>query len=123
MPHCILETSQNFKPKTPYAAFFSELHSTMVRTGMFKLEDIKSRVRVAQDELIADGVTFTGFVYLQISILEGRPREGLKELSGQVMKLMQDLLVPEGAAKEISIAVEIREMDREFYLKAPVDPG
>jgi len=117
MPHCVLEYSPQIKFKSDFKSFFKELHSYMVSTDHFEERSIKSRVRIADEVFMGDGDSSQSFVYLQISLLSGRPKEILKDLSSKALSILDSHLEKLSSDTYISVTVEIREMEATLHSK------
>ena len=64
MPHCILEYSGNALDEPDWPATLAELHRVLMATGLFVLEDIKSRVVRRDVFLVGDCNDDRGFFAL-----------------------------------------------------------
>jgi len=117
MPHCVLEYSPQIKFKGDFKSFFKELHSYMVSTDHFEERSIKSRVRISEEVFMGNGDPSQGFVFLQISLLSGRPQEILKELSSKALTILNSHLDKSDSDNYISVTVEIREMGASLHSK------
>ncbi|NJO88885.1 MAG: hypothetical protein HC831_07950 [Chloroflexia bacterium] len=72
MPHCILEYSNNICEQPNPSFIFNQIHKALFSTGLFDLNDIKSRIIIHNDFLIGDGDIKRAFVTLAVEILSGR---------------------------------------------------
>jgi len=115
MPHCVLEYSSKINFKTDCKSLFKELHSYMVSTGHFEERSIKSRVQISEAAFIGNGDPSQNFVHLQISLLSGRPKEVLKELSTKALGILGNHTENLSSNNYTSVTVEIREMEADLY--------
>lgn len=118
MPHCVLEYSSNVVDRIDTRAFFLELHQTIIKSGPFNLDQIKSRAVCRDEFVVGDGNPDKSFVYLQISILSGRDKGIRTTLSQRALKLIEIYFPKTHASGTCSMTVEIREMDKETHLRA-----
>lgn len=117
MPHCILEISDQVPDKPNYRAFFGELHALLAASGDIQLDQIKSRVRAAEQCYIGNGAAENKFVYLQISLLSGRALERRQAWAENALVLLQKYFPRTVASPPVSMTVEIREMDKATHVK------
>lgn len=117
MPHCILECSSNIVEKSDFRPVLQELNQTLAGTGLFKLNDIKSRVIIHDSFLIGDGDEKRGFAALSVGILRGR-NEATRQL---ISRICFEILIRhfQTSLKELKfdISVQINEIDKESYIK------
>jgi 5-carboxymethyl-2-hydroxymuconate isomerase len=117
MPHCILELSPQVPDKPNFSAFFAELHTVLAESGDIQLDQLKSRVRQAEHVFIGNGASDNKFVYLQISLLSGRPESLRRKWAEAAMDLLRKYFPKTIATPPISMTVEVREMDRATHVK------
>lgn len=118
MPHCILEHSSNVLDNYDYKDFFSKLHTIIIETGPFNLDQIKSRVIKHNEYLVGDGSSEMAFVTLQIKILSGRELMIRKRLSEGALALLEKTFPLSRQKLQCSITVAIEEIDRETHSRA-----
>lgn len=109
MPHLIIEASENLKASIKAKNLMSELHKLMLDSELFKVNAIKSRYKFTDEYVIGDK-SINSFIYLQVSLLEGRSPEQLKALGESLYKKLQEIF-PE----EQSLSLELREMPKSHY--------
>jgi 5-carboxymethyl-2-hydroxymuconate isomerase len=117
MPHIILEHSTNIVEKPDFSALLSTMHKTLMDFGVFKLQDIKSRVYACDTYYIADGKADNAFVHVEVRILSGRNQEMRQQIADRFMTLLQDNFSDSMHERRCVLSVEVREMDRETYRK------
>lgn len=117
MPHCILEYSSNIPLPPEMRGVLRSLHQALVETGLFKLNDIKSRAIRRDDFLIGDGDGTRTFVALEIQIFTGRDAATRKAIAQKAMEILQKAFAPAVEETPCSLSVQVTEMDREVYLR------
>jgi len=119
VPHIVLEYSSNLSEVTDLKALFASLHHTLQDIGGIRLDNCKSRARVAENYLIGDGESDNAFVHLQIRFIEGR-RLSLKQAIGeQCLKILKQYYKQSMEVMELQITVEIDDLLSDFYFKYP----
>lgn len=117
MPHIILEHSGNISPdETPLTTLIG-LSSALAEFETFKRADIKGRCFRSPDFVVADGDSKNAFVHLRLEILAGRPVPLRKSVAVRFLEILQNSFRKASQNFHVSYSVEIREMDRETYLK------
>ena len=117
MPHIIVEYSANIKKRPEAKTFLKKLHDALLATSdTYKIQDIKSRIVIHDNFLVADGVADQPFVHLQLAIM---PREDqVKKVTSA--KLLGVLKQTFAEIKNCSLSVEIRTLDKDCYNKATI---
>ena len=109
MPHCLLEASANLLDQPDWAGLLREINGTLVATGLFKAEDIKSRFLSHGIFVIGDGAPDQAFVTLTVQILSGRPDEVKAELSEALLTVLGRSFPRTFAQMTCSLTVQITE--------------
>ena len=117
MPHFILEYSDNILEKLDHKDFFTRLHSLLVKSGPFRLSDIKSRVVSHSRYHVAEGGQSNGFVHLSPSILSGRDLAVRQAVGNRIMAFLRKEFARSFETLNCSITLEIKEIDRDTYVK------
>lgn len=117
MPHLILEYSSNIVEKPEAKLLGAKLHKVMLDSGQFQLKDIRTRLVCQNDFYLADGNADNVFVHLQVAIMPGRDLEIKKKLSNNLLELLKLEFNQSLSSKNLTLSVEIRELDRETYAK------
>jgi 5-carboxymethyl-2-hydroxymuconate isomerase len=115
MPHCILEYSTNLEALPDWVEVFEDVHAFLVGTGLFLLDDIKSRAVGREHFLVADGAPARAFVAMNVCILDGRDDEVKALVSEGVLEVLKRHLRTTCEGKRCSISVRITEMERSSY--------
>jgi len=117
MPHCILEISDNIVEKTKKKEILSKINNCLAETGLFNVNDIKSRVVVHNDYFIGDGDEKRAFVALNVAILSGRAQETKNMISNKCLKVLKLIFAESFNQLKFSLTVQITEMDKESYAR------
>jgi 5-carboxymethyl-2-hydroxymuconate isomerase len=123
MPHCILEYSDNVTEAYEILEALAELHNELEKTGLFNIEDVKSRAQYYDDCYIGDGNPDNAFIHLKVSILKGRPVEVRQHLSNHLLEFLKVHFSASLSELNCQISVEISEMDSETYTKTSSQNG
>lgn len=115
MPHCILEYSDNLVALPDWVEVFEDVHAFLAGTGLFLLDDIKSRAVGRDRYLVADGAEDRAFVAMNVCILDGRDEEVKALVSEGVLEVLKRHLTPACVGRRCSISVRITEMERSSY--------
>ncbi len=118
MPHLILECSKNLADAFDRRAVLLQLHQLMAGTGLFKLEDVKSRAVEYETFVVGNDVPEGAFVHLVIRILSGRTDEVKTHLSEAALNVLDHHLAQALAQWRCSITVEVSDMHRDSYKKS-----
>lgn len=116
MPHITLEYSANLSCP-PSGQLLERLHNLLPRIGPFELLAIKSRMIEHSVFLIADGGSDAAFIHLELAILSGRDAETKREVSNQLLEFLSSEFASCLKTQQISLTVEVREMNLDCYSK------
>ncbi len=117
MPHIILEHSTNIVEKPDFATLFSRMHSVLMDAGVFKLDDIKSRVHPCETYYLADGNANNAFVHVEFGVFSGRSLEIQNQVGERFMAILAETFNDSLHERNCVVSLEIREMNRETYRK------
>lgn len=117
MPHCILEYSNNIKDGPTHLSLLKQIHKTLFATGLFDLQDIKSRVLVHDKYLVGDGTEEWSFVALTVEILSGRDEQTKEKIAKACLKILEEHFLQSMSTQKFSLTVQIREIDKPSYSK------
>ena len=123
MPHCILEASDNLLDAPDWQGLLGKLHRTLVGTGLFAEEDIKSRVIRHDTFRMADGAPDRAFVTLDVQILEGRPDAVKARISEALLPVLASAFPLSAAGMRLNLTVQISDLHRLSYRRHPSQPG
>jgi 5-carboxymethyl-2-hydroxymuconate isomerase len=119
MPHLTLEYTGNIEQEIDFDDLFGKLHRILAGVGAIRLDNCKSRAWRLDHYYIADGGAQHAFVHLVMRFLAGRPRELKQEIGRQSLTILKEAFAPSLAELELQISVEIQDIERSTYLKAP----
>jgi 5-carboxymethyl-2-hydroxymuconate isomerase len=117
MPHCILECSDNIVENVNKKELLLQVNNRLAETGLFNLNDIKSRFVVHEDYFIGDGDVKRAFVTLNVAILSGRSQETRNMISNNCLDFLKSKFIESFKELKFSLTVQISEMDKESYAK------
>ena len=116
MPHIHLQTTADL----PVNADLPDLLSALV-DELCGQEAVQSNTVRAHHSLISNWAIGAGappgFAHLTVSTFQGKPMEWHKAVSAAMMKVLREHLALSLEAGEVQVTVEIREMERESYLR------
>ncbi len=115
MPHCILEASDNLLDQPDWTALLREINGTLVATGLFKAQDIKSRFLSQGTFVIGDGAPDQAFVTLDVQILGGREDDVKARLSEALLAVLGRSFPRTFAQMTCSLTVQITDIHRASY--------
>ncbi|MCC7304625.1 MAG: 5-carboxymethyl-2-hydroxymuconate Delta-isomerase [Alphaproteobacteria bacterium] len=116
MPHITVEYSSNMLERPDTASFLRKLHDALVGTGHYKMEDIKSRIVMHDQFLVANGEKDQCFAHLHLAIMP-REEKVKKETSALLMDILKEYFPHSLAEKNCALSVEIRDLDKPSYIK------
>ncbi len=115
MPHCILEYTSNLVAPPEIRDVLLGIHETLGATGLFTIEDIKSRAIRHEIAAVADGAPDRSFVTLTVEILEGRSDEVKGTISDALFAALMSSFSSAVASSRCNLTVQIREIHRASY--------
>ena len=115
MPHCILEASDNLLDQPDWPDLLRAINRTLGGTGLFKLDDIKSRYIRHETFAIGAGEPGQAFVTLTVQILGGRADEVKAGLSEALLPLLAGAFPRTLAAMKCSLTVQVTDIHRPSY--------
>lgn len=119
MPHLTLEYSGNVPDPPDIQGILREIHRVLQETAGIKIANCKSRGRIADEYVVADGGSSHAFVHLDVRILEGRSVELKKELGNRLLETLREHFSSAEAVLDLQTTVEIRDIERASYFKHP----
>ena len=117
MPHCFLEYSSNIIDEIHFNDLLHKINNLLFSTGIFNLNDIKSRAVKHDLYVIGDGDSNRAFIALTISILSGRSDEIKEKITESALQLLKDSFCDTLKEKKCSIAVQVIDIHRKSYRK------
>lgn len=110
MPHCIIEYSNGVEHQATPEQLIEKVQQGANYSELFEPEHIK--VRAIGYQHSQTGIADKGFVHVTAKILSGRTLSQRQMLSGKILETLQSM-----SLKELSITVEVVEMERDSYSK------
>ena len=116
MPQIELEYSSNV-PEVNFSDLFREIHLAVHEIAGIRLQNCKSRARVAEQYFIGNGEVDNAFVHLQIRFIEGRTATTKQAVGEQCLSILKQCYGVSIAAMQITVVVD--DLLRDFYFKHP----
>lgn len=115
MPHCVIECSAQIAHFTD--RIVAVAHASMIDSGLFAAQDIKTRSYVANNYVIGDEPHVSqndghGFIHVVVYLLSGRTAEQKNALTQHMGTALTQL-----NTHASSITVDIRDVERTTYYK------
>ena len=114
MPHCIIEYSQELETSITPKLMINTVHQGALASGLFEESHIKSRALAY--EHYKTGTSHLRFIHITARILSGRSLELKANLSQTILESFT-ALIQNNNLSEISVTVEVRDLERETYAK------
>ena len=119
MPQITLEYSGNIRDPLHSDRLFKSIHTVLFRKGRIELDNCKSRA-VKQDSFyVGDGDPRHAFVHLEVRFISGRSDTLKRTLGHALMEVMQEAFPQTMETMKAQITVEIKDINRDFYVKYP----
>lgn len=118
MPHIVLEYSANLSELPDFRALFDDIHQALHRIGGIKIENCKSRVRVAEHYYIGDGNPDNAFIHLDIEFVKGRSAEVRQAIGRECLDLVKRYYHLH-LSDALQITVKVNDIALDFYFKDP----
>jgi 5-carboxymethyl-2-hydroxymuconate isomerase len=116
MPHLSLEVSANVAKGVSPERVLRELVSVISGFDTIDSASVKAYFTRREDWAMGDGAA-PGFVHLSVAILSGRPAALRQEMAAGLYEVLRSAFASSLSDALAAITVEIREMDRETYIK------
>ena len=118
MPQLTLEYTKNIDDGTLNVGdILGELHQTLADHGGIDIASFKSRAHRLDTFRISDGAPQNAFVHLEVALLDGRSLELRRALGQRCLDVLTSRFSKAFTEWELQITVEMRDMEREAYLK------
>ena len=118
MPQITLQYTDNVHQGTAFSELFLDIHKIVSEVGGVRIGNCKSRAIRLEDYFVSAGDNRSGFVHLDLAILEGRS-EVKHELGQLCLDKLKSHFASDDEAIDLQITVEIRDMRRTAYFKYP----
>ncbi len=116
MPHILLETTANLQENASIPDILEALVAELSRHDTMASASIKAYHSLRVMWAMGEGAP-AGFVHCTVAILSGRPLELRQAVAHGIATVLRTHFAEALDAREAGLTVEIREMDRETYLK------
>ena len=116
MPHLTVEYSKSLSDKIPMDQILKKLHLSLEACSGLDLNRVKSRLVEHAVVLGGKGALEIQMVHVTLAILSGRDPETKKSYSQTLFDTVVSS-VPVGVLSSISLTIEIRDMDRDSYIR------
>lgn len=117
MPHINLEYSENLETENNYEDMLIGMHWLLADTGLFKIEDFKSRAVKHKKFCVGDNSGERAFAACNVSILSGRDDQTKIMLSEKIIRYLADKINKPEGVYEVNITVQISELHKPSYKK------
>jgi 5-carboxymethyl-2-hydroxymuconate isomerase len=118
VPHIILETTADLPENADLPDILEALVATLSAQETVVPASIKAYHGLRSNWAMGDGAP-AGFAHCTVEILSGRPPELRQKIAQAIFATLKSHFVASLEAGEVSLTLEIRDMDRETYLKTP----
>ncbi|GAB2903149.1 MULTISPECIES: 5-carboxymethyl-2-hydroxymuconate Delta-isomerase [Microvirgula] len=116
MPHLTLEHNLDLDARS----LLLELNRTLIASGHFSADDIKSRAYRADVVCIGEDADID-FVHVTLFLLSGRSADERRALTAMLLDTLTQRLANR-AGRALQMTVDAREMERALYAKAVTGP-
>ncbi len=116
MPHLKIEISENLGEKAEASILATTLHEAAGTCPGIDLNRIKTRITHHQSVLIGSNSSSQKMIHAEFAILSGRDLETKKKYAAILSESIRTFC-EENKLKDVSITVEIRDMDRDTYFR------
>lgn len=111
MPHVIVEYSSNLEDTLDVIGLITDLHQTLIDSGLAEVAAIRTRAERRDQVRVADGNPMNGFVHITARLRIGRPKEQLGKLGEALLAATDKRLERAYKTHPTAITVEIEEID------------
>lgn len=111
MPQVTVELSDTIK--VDEMTLLGAINQALDASGVFRLQDIKSRLYRSEYVLVGDGQADQGFVYVKVAILRGRSDAIKAQLGDGVMNALKSVL--DDVNPSLQYAVEVIELSNHYF--------
>ncbi len=116
MPHILLETTANLQENAAIPDILEALVVELSRHDTMAPASIKAYHSLRVTWAMGEGAP-AGFIHCTVAILSGRPLELRQAISQGIATVLREYFAEALGAGEAGLTVEVREMDRETYVK------
>jgi 5-carboxymethyl-2-hydroxymuconate isomerase len=116
MPHLVLETTADLPENAHVPDILEALTLELARYDTVSSATIKAYHTLRSVWHMGEGAP-PGFAHLTVALHTGRPLELRRKIAEGMFKVLREHLTESLEAEEVSVTVEIREMERETYMR------
>ncbi|MEQ1821377.1 MAG: hypothetical protein ABL949_02590 [Fimbriimonadaceae bacterium] len=116
MPHIQIRATRNIIPSLDVRALLANLVLELSACESIEPAAIKCLLVPIDEWVMGEGAP-EGFVHCEVSLLSGRSTELRKQVSMRMFEVLGTRLADQVSNRTVGVTVEIREMDKETYLK------
>ena len=116
MPHILLDTTANIQENAELPEILQDLVAELARHETIQPESIKAYHTLRPVWVTGTGAP-EGFIHCEVAILAGRPLELRRAISQGIESVLRHHFAASLESGDAGLTVEIREMDRETYVK------
>jgi 5-carboxymethyl-2-hydroxymuconate isomerase len=110
MPHITIECSSNVEKHVDLDAMVQRVHEAAIRTGVFAVDAIRSRVHVLE-HYRAGGAAENAFVHVTLRCAPGRDLEVKQRVVSDVFDDLCDFLQPLYDTHPLAISLELNDLE------------
>lgn len=119
MPHIILEIPKLLADGRELKKLLKQLHQAIGSLPSVQLTDLKSRIHLMDDFLVADGTTEAGnFIHARLIQTKPRSSENQKLISQTVLSVLERFFLDKPLKNPLQICVETTLIPSGGYLKS-----
>ena len=117
MPHIHLETTADLPENADVPDILDALAATLSAQESVKPETVKAYHTLRSHWAVGTGAP-EGFAHCTLGLLSGRPVELRRTIAEAAMATLREAFAASLEAGEVSLTLEVREMDAATYLRA-----
>lgn len=117
MPHIILETTADLPENAQVPDILDALVLELGSYETVNSKSIKAYHTLRSVWCMGEGAP-PGFAHCTVCVLTGRPLELRKRITEGIARVLRENFTESLEANEVSITVELREMEKETYITA-----
>jgi len=110
MPHITIECSRNAADQLDLDALVLRVHEAAIRTGVFPVDGIRSRLAVLEHYRVGDGPE-NAFVHVTLRCAPGRDLEVKQRVVSDVFDDLCEFLQPLYDARPLAISLELGDLE------------
>ena len=119
MPHLTLEHTANIPTLKNPTQIMQAMHNVLHDIGGVRIENCKSRIKVADPFFISRGEKNHAFLHLDVRLIEGREPELKQTIGNSLLDVLKIEYEEVMQTRDLQITVEIRDIKRDEYFKYP----